>query len=213
MKLVVILILINVLVFFFTISEGEEKFKYYINEFGFKPSSFLAGNYQIILTSLFLHANIYHLAFNMLALFLLGPSLEKAIDDTRIALVYFLGGMIANLIMLVPFLYSPDTIGIGASGAISALVGLGTFLCPGKLVIFPSIFPLPFIVAGAIYFIFTAFNLLVPSQIGYPVHMVGLLVGSIFGLTWAENRGIKLLIFIILLILILFIPYFLRMIL
>ena len=213
MKLVVILILINVLVFLFTVSQGEEKFKNYINEFGFRPSSFLAGNYQIILTSLFLHANIYHLVFNMLALFLLGSSLEKAIDDARIALVYFLGGMIANLIMLVPFLYSPDTVGIGASGAISALVGLGTFLCPGKLVIFPSIFPLPFIVAGAVYFLLTAFNLLIPSQIGYPVHMMGLVVGCIFGLAWTENRGIKLLIFVVLLILILLAPYFLGMIL
>ncbi len=138
----------------------------------------------------------------MLSLFLLGTSLEKKIDIFRYILVYFISGMVGNLIMLIPFLYSPETIGVGASGAISGLVGLGTLFCPGKLVIFPSILPLPFVVAGAIYFLLTAMNLFTPSQIGYPVHMVGLLVGMAFGLFWSKNWIKGILIFIVTLVLI-----------
>ena len=211
MKLTVTLILINVIIFFFTIIYGLD---HSINEFGFRPSSFLEGKVYTIITSMFIHAGLEHIFFNMIALFLLGTSLEKKVSSGKYLLVYFLGGIIGNLVMLIPFLFSPDTVGVGASGAISALVGLGMFICPGKLVIFPSIIPLPFVVAGALYFLITVSNVLVPSdyQVGYPVHMMGIIVGSIFGLFWSENWKRSLLIFIVALILILSLPYILDLI-
>jgi rhomboid protease GluP len=211
MKLTVTLILINVIIFFFTIIYGLENS---INEFGFKPNSFLEGKFYTIITSLFIHAGIEHIFFNMISLFLLGTSLEKCVGKRKYLLVYFLGGIIGNLVMFIPFLYSPDTIGVGASGAISALVGLGMFVCPGKLVIFPSIIPLPFVIAGVLYFLITVSNVLVPSdyRVGYPVHMMGIIVGSIFGLIWSGNWKRSLLIFIVTLILILLVPYILGLI-
>ncbi len=198
MKLTITLIIINVIIFFLTLPFRVDV----ITKYGFNPITFFNGEYYIILTSIFLHYDIFHLGFNMLSLFLLGTSLEKKIDIFRYILVYFISGMVGNLIMLIPFLYSPETIGVGASGAISGLVGLGTLFCPGKLVIFPSILPLPFVVAGAIYFLLTAMNLFTPSQIGYPVHMVGLLVGMAFGLFWSKNWIKGILIFIVTLVLI-----------
>ncbi len=211
MKLTVALVVINVVIFFLTLILGLD---YSITEFGFKPNSFLGGKVHTIITSMFIHAGFEHIVFNMIALFLLGSSLEKKVSKEKYLLVYFLGGVIGNLVMLIPFLYSPETIGVGASGAISALVGLGMFLCPGKLVIFPSIIPLPFVVAGVLYFLSTTMNLFVPAdtQIGYEVHMMGILVGSIFGLAWSENWKRRILIFIVTLILILLLPYILDLI-
>jgi len=198
MKLTSTLVIINVIIFVLTFPVRV----HIINKYGFRPVAFLRGEYHLIVTSLFLHYDIAHLGFNMLSLFLLGTSLEKKIDLIRYLLVYFISGMIGNLIMLIPFFYSPETVGIGASGAISGLVGLGTFFCPGKLVIFPSILPLPFVVAGAIYFLLTALNLFTPSNIGYPVHMIGLLVGMAFGLFWSKNWMRGILIFVVTLVLI-----------
>ncbi len=211
MKLTVTLVLINVVVFFLTLIFGLD---YSVNEFGFKPSSFLEGKVHTIVTSMFIHASPGHIFFNMIALFLLGTSLEKKVSKERYLMVYFFGGIIGNLVMLIPFLYSPNTIGVGASGAISALVGLGVFVCPSKLVIFPSVIPLPFVVAGVLYFLSTIMNLFMPEDvtIGYPVHMMGIIVGSIFGLAWSENRKRSILIFIITLILILLLPYILALI-
>jgi len=209
MKLTILLILINVAVFFYTASN----LNYYVEEYGFRPSSFLSGKYYIIVTSLFLHANIIHIVSNMVFLFLLGPSVEKCAGGLRFLLVYFLGGMIANLAMFIPFLYSPNSVGIGASGAISALIGLGTFICPGKLVISQFLIPLPFVVVGAFYFLSNAMNLFTPSQIGYPVHVLGLIVGSIFGLMWSKNWIKGILIFIITLTLIISLPYILAIVL
>jgi membrane associated rhomboid family serine protease len=207
MKVTIVLILINTLVFVFTAPE----LNYFIENYGFQTTVFVRGEYYRIITSLFLHANLLHLGFNMLSLFLLGTSLEKKIDPFRFLLVYFVGGMIGNLGMFLPF-FPPDTIGVGASGAISALVGLGTFLCPGKLVIFPSILPLPFVVAGAIFFLITAMNLFTPqTEIGYQVHMIGLIVGMIFGMIWGRNWLRGILIFILVLVLIIALSFVLNM--
>ena len=211
MRLTVTLVIINVVIFFLSLIPGLD---YSVTEFGFKPSSFLEGKVHTIVTSMFVHASLEHIFFNMVALFLLGSSLEKKVSRGKYLLVYFFGGIIGNLVMLIPFLYSPDMIGVGASGAISALVGLGMFVCPGKLVIFPSIIPLPFVVAGVLYFLSTTMNLFVPEdmQIGYPVHMMGIIVGSVFGLAWSENRKRSILIFVVTLILILLLPYILDLI-
>jgi len=207
MKLTVILILINVLVFFYTALNLE----YYVSGYGFEPVSFLNGKYHTILTSIFLHANIVHLFYNMLFLFLLGPTLEKNAGDLNFLLVYFVGGVIANLASFIPPFFRPGIPGIGASGAISALVGLGTFLHPGKLIISQYLIPLPFVVVGAFYFLSNAMNLFIPSNIGYHVHMVGLILGSIFGLVWSKNWMKGILIFILTLVLIISLPYILAL--
>jgi membrane associated rhomboid family serine protease len=208
MKVTNVLIIVNVLIFLVTLPFRVDL----INEYGFNPIDFLTGKYHILITSLFIHLDISHLIFNMIALFLLGTSLEETIDSNRYILTYFVSGIVGNLTMLIPFLYSPETIGIGASGAISGLVGLGTFFSPGKLVIFPSVIPLPFVVAGALYFLSTALNLFTPSQIGYPVHMIGLLTGMTFGLVWSKNWVKGILIFITTLVLIISLPYVLELI-
>jgi len=207
MKLTSTLVIINVLIFVLTFPVRI----HIINTYGFRPVAFLRGEYHLILTSLFIHFDIAHLGFNMLSLFLLGTSLEKKIDPIRYLIVYFVSGMVGNLVMLMPFFYSPETIGIGASGAISGLVGLGTLFCPGKLVIFPSVLPLPFVVAGALYFLMTAMNLFTPSEIGYPVHMVGLLIGMLFGVFWSKNWIRGILIFVATLVLIIVLQIVLTM--
>lgn len=209
MKLTILLIIINVAVFFYT----ALNLGYYINEYGFEPISFLNGKYYTILTSLFIHAGFAHLFFNMLTFFLLGPTLEDKVGDFRFLLVYFLGGMIANLAGFIPPFFLPGIPGIGASGAILALVGLGTFICPGKLTISQYLIPLPFVVVGALYYMSNALNLFTPSNIGYHVHMVGLIVGSVFGLIWSENRIKGILMFILTVVLILSLPYILALIL
>jgi len=186
---------------------------YYINEYGFEPISFLNGKYYTILTSIFLHAGLAHLFFNMLFLFLLGPTLENNVGIPKYLIVYFLGGMIANLATFIPPFFMPGVPGVGASGAISALVGLGMFICPGKIIISQYLIPLPFVVVGVLYFLSNATNLFIPSNIGYHVHMVGLIMGAIFGLYWAENRLKGILIFIVTLVLIILFPQILALIL
>jgi len=203
MKLTTLLIVINITVFLYTFLNDPE---YWINNYGFNTDNFLAGRYETIITSMFLHGSLWHLLWNMLYLFLLGSSLEKKSGALKYILVYFLGGIAGNLSMFIPVFSEPGSIGVGASAAISSLVGLGTFICPGRLVIFPT-FPVPFIVAGAMYFLFTLIHIFDVSGIAYPAHLFGLIIGCIFGLMWSKNRKKRILIFIIVLLLILVFPY------
>ncbi len=97
-----------------------------------------------LLTSLFLHADIWHLGFNMLFLSAFGAGLEDKIGKGRFLLVYFGGGLIAGLahILFHPFSDAPT---IGASGAIAAVLGAYFILQPKGWVLtyLPPIFFFP----------------------------------------------------------------------
>lgn len=68
----------------------------------------------------FLHGNLLHLVFNMLALWQVGTPLEKEIGWSRFLGVYFFTTIVAILFSAIA---SPETITIGASGALFGLIG------------------------------------------------------------------------------------------
>jgi membrane associated rhomboid family serine protease len=143
----------------------------------------------------------------MVALFFLGWAIERKVNRILYIIAYFLGGVVGALSILIPvFNYPPEMPAIGASAAISGLVGLGTFMIPGKFVLFPTIIPLPFVVAGAIYFLATVSNIFVPSEIGYPGHLLGILAGALIGLIFGKDRMKRLFVFVFILILISALP-------
>ena len=199
MKLTLLIIALNIIAFAYSLTD----FDYYLKNYGFSQKNFLSGNYHVILTSTFLHANFSHLVANMIALFFLGWTIERNVSKWKYILVYFSSGALSSLSVMLPiFGYTPETIAIGASAAISGLVGLGAFVCPGKFVIFPSPIPLPFVVAGAMYLLANLSSLFTPSQVAYEAHIFGIIIGALFGLLWGEDRSKRLFIFILLLILI-----------
>ena len=79
-------------------------------------------------TSLFIHASWLHLLGNLAYLWVFGIKVEQRLGSIGLALIFLLGGVLANVIVAlrVPQLDTPI---IGASGAISAVVGayLGLF--------------------------------------------------------------------------------------
>ena len=75
----------------------------------------------LLLTSMFAHVAIWHIAFNMLALYALGPGLEAAIGRTRFLLLYFIAGLAGGGTVL--WLSGVHSQTLGASGAIFGLMG------------------------------------------------------------------------------------------
>lgn len=206
MKLTLSLIIINIIAFFFTFFFADPE--YIITNYGFSINSLLEGNYYTLISSMFLHAGPSHLAGNMIALFFLGWTLERNIAKWKYLLAYFSAGILGNLVGFVPIIgFSPETLAVGASAAISGLVGLGVFVCPGKPVLFPTWIPLPFIVAGAIYLIANITNLFNPSNIAYSAHIFGFVGGAIWGAVWGEHRIKRLSVLILLLVLMSSIPF------
>jgi membrane associated rhomboid family serine protease len=78
-----------------------------------------AGDYWSLLTSGFLHVNLFHLLSNMLALWILGTMLEPVLGRRRFGLVYFVALFCGSLGVLI---YSAEE-SVGASGAVFGLMG------------------------------------------------------------------------------------------
>jgi membrane associated rhomboid family serine protease len=77
--------------------------------------------YWRFLTATFLHASLIHIGFNMYALYLFGYTLELALGTPRFLAVYFVSGFMASVFTFV--FSDPNTLGVGASGAIFGLLG------------------------------------------------------------------------------------------
>jgi len=74
----------------------------------------------LLVTSMFTHVEVWHIAFNMLALWFLGPALEAAIGRTRFLVVYLGSGLVASVVVLL--LSDPGSLTAGASGSIFGLL-------------------------------------------------------------------------------------------
>jgi membrane associated rhomboid family serine protease len=88
---------------------------------GLFPVFVANGQYWRLITAMFLHANLLHIAFNMWALYILGPAIENWYGPRRFLILYFLTGFLASV---GSFVFGPViSVGVGASGAIFGLLG------------------------------------------------------------------------------------------
>ncbi len=114
-----ILIVLNIMMFMYTMLYDQNDNVTYMlanNYMGVRN-----GEYYRLLTSMFLHANIYHLVFNMYALYVMGPQVERYYGKLKFAFVYVLGGLMGSVFSCV--FMDANSYGVGASGAIFALFG------------------------------------------------------------------------------------------
>jgi rhomboid protease GluP len=77
------------------------------------------GAVWMLFTSMFLHANPFHLAGNVIFLLIFGTALEEQVSVRKWSVTYFSSGIVGNIAFL--FL-GGDAIGVGASGAIWGLL-------------------------------------------------------------------------------------------
>lgn len=132
-----LLVLVNVAVFVYQSSMGPQG-SGLMATYGLVPAriSTLSGGVAgagwallTLLTSMFLHAGILHLAGNMLYLFIFGPAVEARFGPRRYLAFYLVAGMAAGLalVALDPASRIPM---VGASGAIAAVLGAYLVLYP-----------------------------------------------------------------------------------
>jgi membrane associated rhomboid family serine protease len=81
----------------------------------------LDGAWWQLVTSAFVHLDWWHIGFNMFALWTLGPQLENVLGRVRFLAVYFLSAISGSVAALL--LSGPNTVTIGASGAIFGVMG------------------------------------------------------------------------------------------
>jgi membrane associated rhomboid family serine protease len=183
---VFVLILVNVLVFLFEISVGDWNDPGFLHRIGaLEPYAVVAqGEYWRLFTALFLHAGFLHLAFNLFALYVIGPSLEGSIGTIRFLACYLISGLAssAGVVALNEIGLVRVAEVIGASGCIMGVVGAWA----GFLLRYHHA---PFAKQrlaniGLIVAIQIAFDLSTP-QVSMAAHMCGLVAGFFLGLLLA----------------------------
>lgn len=127
------------------------------------------------LSSIFLHADITHLIYNMFALALFGSILERIVGGKRFLLIYFASGIIANI-----FAINFYTSSLGASGSIYGVLGALVIIRP-LMTVFAFGLPMPMLIAGFLWAAGDLIGLFIPSNTGHIAHLSGMAVGIIIG--------------------------------
>lgn len=136
------------------------------------------GQWWRLLTSMFLHAGILHLLYNMIALFFIALFLESTIGSKKFMIIYLLTGLISSFTSLY---FHESAVSLGASGAIFGMYGLLTALMILKYLDKNLTTMLWISIA-----IFIGANLIsgLSSGIDMAAHLGGLISGFIIGITY-----------------------------
>jgi membrane associated rhomboid family serine protease len=78
------------------------------------------GQYWRLVSAMFLHAGLLHIAFNAYALWIFGSVVEQELGRFRFLLIYFATGIVASA---ASYAFGPNAVGVGASGAIFGIFG------------------------------------------------------------------------------------------
>jgi membrane associated rhomboid family serine protease len=146
--------------------------------------------WQTVLTSMFMHASILHIAGNMIFLWIFGNNVEDSMGPLRFLAFYLLGGIAALALQVA---ISPNALGptVGASGAIAAVLGGYIVLYPRArvltlvlIIFFFGVIELPALAVLGAWFIvqavFGAAGLTDPTNAGgvaYFAHVGGFIFG------------------------------------
>ncbi|MFH1722109.1 MAG: rhomboid family intramembrane serine protease [Candidatus Altiarchaeota archaeon] len=175
-KVVEGLIALNGVVFIMSMANQEMVFQ----NMGMSFSSFFIKPWTII-TSMFVHAGFHHILWNMIGLFMFSMYLERLIGEKILLKIYMIGGICGGLLYLFTAMIGlahPNTIVVGASGAIFALGATLAVLRPNiQIYLFPIPFPMPLYVAVFFFMVVMSFQ----PGVAWAGHFGGLAAGVYFG--------------------------------
>lgn len=129
-----------------------------------------------MISSLFVHASLIHIAFNMYSLFILGPEMERLVGRVRFAVLFLLSGFAGSVAVL---LINPNVFVVGASGAIFGLFG-AYFVVVRHLGGNSRQLMIVILINVVIGFV-------VP-QIAWQAHLGGLAIGALVALVFVRTR-------------------------
>lgn len=129
------LVVINGLIFAYGVfTNSQDRI---VSHYGFVPNDLFLYRHPLsdsiirIFTSMFIHANIAHISFNLFALSYMGGFAERSVGIPRFIALYLmagLGGAIVHGLIASYLLGDGDSLLIGASGAISGILGISAAL-------------------------------------------------------------------------------------
>jgi membrane associated rhomboid family serine protease len=136
-----------------------------------------------LLTSMFLHGNLFHLLGNMLYLWIFGNNIEDRLGPVRFVLFYLACGVAASLTQVLALSDSRIPM-IGASGAIAGVLGAYWMLFPRAkvmtfvfLIFYIDVVPVPAGIALGLWFVLQILNVGMGGGVAWFAHIGGFLMG------------------------------------
>ncbi|MGZ8540034.1 MAG: rhomboid family intramembrane serine protease [Chitinophagaceae bacterium] len=157
--------------------------------------------YLTLLTSMFMHGGIAHIGGNMLFLWIFGDNLEHSMGHKKYLFFYLLCGVLAGMshVLTSAFLNQNTLVpSLGASGAISGVLGGYILLFPGRRVhvwVLFTIMSLPAFLVVGLWFVFQLINGMgmlggeeAAGGIAYAAHIGGFIAGLILVKFFANKK-------------------------
>jgi len=193
------LIVINCLVFLYSVMKSTRGFQIFIYQYGLIPYELIhltevtpQFSSPVLLTpftSMFLHGGWMHLIGNMLYLWIFGNNIEDQLGSVKFVLFYLASGL-AAVVLFVVFSPNSEIPLVGASGAIAGVLGAYLYLFPRARVLtlmwifyFIRIIRLPASVILGFWFVYQLFMSLVSGG-GGGVAWLAHVGGFGFGYAW-----------------------------
>ena len=203
----ILLFLINCYVFYLELTATNQQIAEIMNRYSLVPAAFVKaitqqslymGDYLPLISNLFLHGGWLHIIGNLWFLFLFGRTSEGCLGHLKYFIFYLVCGVAANLVQ-VAFDPSSDIPVIGASGAISGILGSYIFCFPRARIstlipifFFFTIVEIPALVFIGIWFLLQVYQgtlsgtSMAGSNVAWWAHIGGFLMG--IGLNVMLNR-------------------------
>ncbi len=177
-KIQIVLGLIVLIISIFILQVASRSFL----DLAFAPTDVVNPYYfHTIFTSMFLHANLLHLLFNLFALYFLGTMLEARIGRTRFFVIYIIAGLAGGLTWAAIH-WGELILAVGASGAImGVLAAFARLYGQERIRMIMLFFPLPPLPAYLIFVMILVIDLVIAltdvTSIAAEAHLGGAVAG------------------------------------
>lgn len=162
--------------------------------FSLVPSYILYRHYYWqFLTYMFTHATVSHFIFNMLSLYIFGTAVERRIGSREFILYYLLTGVLSGVASYAMFyMANTNTVLLGASGAIYALLMLFSVLYPRSVIYVFGLIPVQAPLLIILYFIIELISgLTAHDGVAHMTHLSGLVFGLLYILIRMRMNPLK----------------------
>ncbi|WP_418264894.1 rhomboid family intramembrane serine protease [Flavobacterium faecale] len=155
----------------------------FFRKYEFHMGRVLSGQYVRVLSSAFLHADIAHLAFNMLTLYFFAPVVMHYLGDLYFVLIY-IGSLVFGSLLTIYFHKKEYHYrAIGASGAVTGILYSAILLRPDMMLGLFFIVPIPAYIFGIVYLLYSIYGMKAKNDnIGHTAHFGGAVGGYLMTL-------------------------------